>query len=117
MRWLTRAALAALSSVVSVFMACAYGVPWRFEKSGRVVTAGTSVGIPGIQAGCVLGGGLAASATTDADGHFTLHIDDTCDELRFTDVDGAANGAWQQTVLPFVASDETALVVELNPVP
>jgi hypothetical protein len=117
MRWLARAALAALSSFVSVFIACAYGTPWRYVKSGRVVGAGTSVGIPGIQAGCALGGGLAAVATTDAEGLFTLHIDDTCDELRFSDVDGAANGAYQQAVLPFVAADETELLVELTPVP
>src|SRR5512140_485932 len=117
MRWLTRAALAALSSVVSVFIACAYGTPWRYVKSGRVVGVGTSVGIPGIRVGCAVGATFSDVANTDADGLFTLHVEDACDEVRFTDVDGAANGAWQETVLPFVAADETGLLVELDPVP
>jgi hypothetical protein len=116
MRWLARVALAALSSVVSVFMACAYGTPWRYVKSGRVVGAGTSVGIPGIQVGCALGGELATFVTTEADGQFTLGVADTCDDLRFTDVDGAANGEYQAAVLPFTAADEHDLLVELDPV-
>lgn len=42
---------------------------------------------------------------------------DTCDELRFTDVDGSDNGEWQEATLPFVAADEVDLLVELEPAP
>lgn len=117
MRWLARAALAALGSVVTVFIACAYGVPWRYVKAGRVLDAATGQGIPGIRAGCRLGAGLVSYDVADADGDFELHVDSRCDELRFDDVDGAANGAYASTALPFTDGDELDLVVELEPAP
>src|SRR5512139_787180 len=117
MRWLARIALGALGSVVSVFIACAYGTPWRYVKAGRVVAAGTAEGIPGIEVGCVLGGGLADVASTDAGGRFTLHVDRSCDEVTFADVDGAQNGAYVDAALAFVAADELDLLVELERAP
>jgi hypothetical protein len=114
MRWLARAALAALGSVVSVFIACAYGVPYRFVKTGRVVDATTAQGIPGIRVGCVLGGGMAEARTSDAEGRFALEIESTCDALAFDDVDGAQNGAYASKSLPFTEGDEYDLLVELD---
>jgi hypothetical protein len=117
MRWLARAALAALGSVVSVFIACAYGTPWRYVKEGRVVDATTGEGIPGIQAGCLLAGGLVSSDLSDGEGRFALRVDSRCDEVGFTDVDGADNGAYAPQALPFTEGDETDLLIELEPAP
>jgi hypothetical protein len=117
MRWLARAALAALGSVVSVFIACAYGVPYRFVKTGRVVDATIAQGIPGIRVGCVVGGAVHESGSSDPEGRFALEIESTCDALAFDDVDGAQNGAYVSKALPFIEGDERDLLVELDPSP
>jgi hypothetical protein len=100
-----------------VFIACAYGVPWRYAKAGRVVDAAAGEGIPGIQAGCVLAGAVREADVSGADGGFALHIETRCDELRFTDVDGAENGAYATQAIPFTEGDEYDLLIELEPAP
>lgn len=118
MRWLARAALAALGSFSSVFIACAYGTPWRYTKSGHVLDAGTKQGIPGIQVACVDAASIVMRQTmTGASGRFELGLDVECDALAFTDVDGAENGAYAAASLPFASDDEPDLVVELTPAP
>src|SRR5512133_1792119 len=120
MRWLARAALAALGSMTSVFIACAYGVPWRYSKSGHVLDSATKQGIPGISVACV-GGVLGAQqvvkeTTTGVSGGWALGVDG-CDALVFADVDGAENGAYAGTTVPFTPDDQQDLVVELDPLP
>src|SRR5512133_348054 len=114
MRWLTRAALAALGSMTSVFIACAYGVPWRYEKSGHVRDAASKQGIPGIRVSCEVAGASRENTRTGADGAFLLGVDG-CDALGFSDVDGAANGTYAGTTIPFTAADERDMLVELDP--
>jgi hypothetical protein len=117
MRWLARAALAALGSVTTLFIACAYGVPWRYSKSGHVLDATTRQGITGIQVACVDAQGQAVRETRSASGGvFSLGVD-SCDALAFSDVDGAANGAYAPTTVPFTPQDESGMVVALEPVP
>jgi hypothetical protein len=117
MRWLARAALAALGSVVTVFIACAYGVPWRYAKAGHVVDAGTGEGIPGVRVGCLLGGVVGPSVLSGDGGAFQLHLDTRCDALAFDDVDGADHGAYASASLPFAEADELELLVALEPQP
>jgi hypothetical protein len=114
MRWLARAALAVLGSMTSVFIACAYGVPWRYEKSGHVRDAASKQGIPGILVSCEVAGTGRMDARTDVDGAFFLGVDG-CDALAFADVDGAANGTYAPASVPFTAVDERDMVVELDP--
>ncbi len=117
MRWLARAALAALGSVTTLFIACAYGVPWRYSKSGHVLDATTRQGIAGIQVACVDGQGQVLRDTRSAaDGVFSLGVD-ACDALAFADVDGADTGAYAPASVPFTPQDESGMVVELDPVP
>lgn len=117
MRWLARAALAALGSMTSFFIACAYGVPWRYEKAGRVLDATTQQGIGGISVACVDDVGAPLHATrTGPTGAFHLGVD-ACAALAFADVDGAENGAYLGASLPFTPGDERDLVVELEPSP
>jgi hypothetical protein len=119
MRWLMRAALAALGSMTSVFIACAYGVPWRYEKQGTVRDAVTKAGIPGVSVACTspaAGGGVVATTRTDDAGRFSLGVDG-CGALAFSDVDGAANGTYASATVAFTPSDERDMIVELDPVP
>lgn len=117
MRWLARAALAALGSVTTFFIACAYGVRWSYEKSGRVLDAGTRQGIPGIAVACAAPQGPPYNETrTGAGGAFSLGVD-TCAALTFTDVDGAENGAYAPVTVPFAPGDESGVIVEMGPVP
>jgi hypothetical protein len=117
MRWLARAALAALGTVTTFFIACAYGVPWRYSKSGHVLDAASRRGIAGIQVACVDAQGQAVRETrSTSDGAFSLGVD-ACEALAFADVDGAANGAYAPLTLPFTPQDESDIVVELDPVP
>src|SRR5512141_2452023 len=107
MRWLARAALAALGSVTTFFIACAYGVRWSYEKSGHVLDAATRRGIPGIAVACVAADGHPSNeARTGAGGAFSLGVD-TCAALTFADVDGAENGAYAPASLPFTPGDES----------
>ncbi len=117
MRWLARAALAALGSVTTLFIACAYGVPWRYSKSGHVLDAVTKQGIPGIQVACVGGQGEVLRDTRSAaGGAFSLGVD-ACEALTFADVDGAANGTYAPASVPFTPLDDSGMVVELDPLP
>jgi hypothetical protein len=121
MRWLARAALAALGSMTSFFIACAYGVPWRYDKSGHVVDATTRQGIAGIRVACTAADvpgtpRIVQETRTGPSGEFHLGVD-ACDALDVADVDGAENGSYAGTTLPFTPADEYDLVVELDPIP
>jgi hypothetical protein len=120
MRRLERLLLGILSSVVTVFIACAYGIPYAFHKAGRVRAAGTQDGIDGIDVSCADPVSDATMTVTRGGGHFLVAFDEgqrDCTALRFEDVDGAANGAWQPRVVTGVAGDQGSLDVELDPVP
>jgi hypothetical protein len=120
MRRVERLLLGLLSSVVTVFVACAYGVPFSFQKTGRVRASGTQDGIGGIQVFCADPAVDRPLAVSAPDGRFYLPIpegDRDCTTLRFEDADGAANGAWQPRLVTGVAGDQDGIDVELDPVP
>ncbi|BDG01139.1 peptidase associated/transthyretin-like domain-containing protein [Anaeromyxobacter oryzae] len=116
MRRLERLTLGLVSSVVTVFIACCYGIPYAFSKGGKVVDAGTKLGIGGIRVSCA-----DRSESTWADGsfYFAFHPGEPdCAALRFEDVDGADNGAYQPKLVEGVPPGEQRdLLVELDPVP
>lgn len=93
------------------------GTPWKYVKAGQVIDATTGSPIPGIRVDCVLGADTPDVAYAAGDGRFSLQIHDTCDQLAFSDVDGSANGLYLSTTLPFTETDETDMVVPLDPVP
>jgi len=120
MRHLERLLLGALSSAVTVFIACAYGVPYAFAKHGRVVDAATKLGIGGIRVTCADPALDRTMDVTGEDGTFFVPFKSgvvDCVALAFADVDGAAGGAYQQKIVTGVAGDQPDIVVELDPVP
>ncbi len=120
MRHLQRLLLGVLSSVVTVFIACAYGTPYAFSKRGRVVDASTKIGIGGIRLTCADPAIDRTMDVTGADGAFFVAFGRgvaDCVALAFEDVDGAANGAYQPKTVTGVAGEQPDIVVELDPVP
>jgi hypothetical protein len=95
MKILKRLALGALSGVSGVLIACAYGVSYSW--GGQVRDAVTSDPIPGIRVGCERDGQEVDSTTTGPDGEYRFNGETHCDELQFTDVDGAENGSYDAT--------------------
>lgn len=102
--WLLRA----VTTTVPVVIAACYGMAYRYTRQGRVVDRATGQGVAGMKVTCAQGG---ATASTGADGAFTLPDDDRCDSVQVEDADGAANGAYapgnatlprghQETVIP-----------------
>ena len=109
MKVMKRLLLGMVTAASGVLIACAYGMTmaWR----GRVVDSGTSQPIPGIRVTCEHLGITQGTATTNANGEWALG-NISCDQLTFTDVDGAANGAYDATTLenPYSHTDiNTAL--------
>lgn len=113
MKILKQLALGALTAASGVLIACAYGVSYVW--SGRVLGRDTQQPIPGIRVECVSGtSGTVATTTTDADGHFRIS-GPYCEALRFTDVDGAQNGAYDATTLEEPSGVTDGNQVELEP--
>ncbi len=95
MKIVKRIALGALTAVSGVLIACAYGMSYSWR--GQVRDSSTQQPIPGIQVGCVHNGQEVANTTTDTDGYYSMSESLDCDELTFTDVDGADNGQYDAT--------------------
>jgi hypothetical protein len=104
-----------VTGAVPFVIAACYGVMYSFSRSGRVVDAVTHQGIEGIQVTCRIGGMSGSVTSSWTDGNFLLDYDQPCDEVQFVDVDGAANGSYQATTVPFPASGD--LLVEMTPEP
>jgi putative lipoprotein (rSAM/lipoprotein system) len=88
-----------------------YGAPVPladFELDGKVVEAGTTLGIPGIEVQF-----FGTTVEADANGEWALSVDGTffCRSecaLHVRDVDGAANGAFAETSVEFSATQTGA---------
>lgn len=118
MRKLQRLLLGVLSSIVTVSIACAYGIPYAFAKRGRVVDVATKAGIAGIRVTCADPAGDRTLDVTDERGDFSVEFDRgqvDCVALAFDDVDGAEGGAYQQKTVTGVPGDQQDLVIELDP--
>jgi hypothetical protein len=95
-RSLARFFLWALTAAVPFVIAACYGVMYSFSRSGRVTDAVTGSGIRDIRVTCLSGTSTVDTATTEYDGSYALFSDVAdCDQIRFEDVDGAANGSYQ----------------------
>jgi hypothetical protein len=129
MRLLARPLLWLLTTAIPVFIAACYGAPGDFggdaglvpEKSvaGRVLSALTGSGIPYIRVSCLISGyeGLETYDETYSrpdDGAFELWSSEytPCEILRFEDVDGGENGAFQTLELSY-ADDGQEVIAEL----
>lgn len=112
MRALARLALWLGALGVPFTIACAYGMPVEYTKSGKVVDADTHEGIEGIQVTCLGGGVERGSALSGADGSVAIETatEDECDTYEAEDVDGAANGSYQPASLPGGAGTFTILM-------
>lgn len=111
MKVLKRMLLGAVTAASGVLIACAYGMTYSWR--GRVLDRTTSQPIPGIQVTCEDSGSTLGTTTTDANGEWSFG-DISCAQLTFTDVDGAANGAYDATALEN-PSPNSDIVTELQP--
>ena len=130
---LARPFLWLLTAAIPVFIAACYGPPmeddWDSgpdpEKSvaGRVLSALTGSGIPYIKVSCLVSGRDGPEVydetySAPGDGAFELWSSEItpCEILRFEDVDGADNGAYQTLELSYVddGQDVVAEMVEQN---
>jgi putative lipoprotein (rSAM/lipoprotein system) len=102
-----------LGAVVPVIIACAYGTPFRFAKSGKVQDATTKNAIPGIQVSCLQDGQSDNETWTDTDGQFYLEYNE-CSELKFEDIDGTENGEYESHTTALGSPDQE-ITVELQP--
>ena len=134
MKLLAKSLLWLLTTAIPVFIAACYGAPmdgdWNDggtdpEKSvaGRVLSALTGSGIPYIKVSCVISGYSGEEVYDDTysapdDGAFELWSSEytPCEILRFEDVDGADNGAYQTLELSYVddGQDVVAEMIEQN---
>jgi len=130
MKWLVKPFFWLLTSAIPVFIAACYGAPgfpddWDDgpdpEKSipGRVLSALTGSGIPYIRVSCLLYGYDDLEVYDEAysapdDGAFELWSSEytPCEVLRFEDVDGEENGAFQPLETDY-ADDGQPVVVQL----
>jgi hypothetical protein len=110
----SRLLLKTITAAAPVFMAACYGPPIGFYKAGTVVDSVSGAGIPGVQVECLEGGQVMDTRATGTDGSFVMSTDASCDQLRFTDIDGAANGSYTAQTVAAV-DDGTELTVQLAP--
>ncbi|MBI5502459.1 MAG: hypothetical protein HY907_19605 [Deltaproteobacteria bacterium] len=104
-----------VTGVTSFAIAACYGVMYAYQRTGRVTDAVTHAGIDGIQVNCLVGGVVHSGSSTYDGGRFYLDYDSPCDQVQFTDVDGATNGSYlPRTVAPPPSGE---LDVELTPGP
>jgi hypothetical protein len=120
-----------LTTAIPVFIAACYGGPFdgRWDEdagpdpeksvAGRVLSALTGSGIPYIRVSCVISGYGGEQVYDDTysapgDGAFELWSSEytPCEILRFEDVDGADNGAYQTLELNYV-DDGSDVVAEM----
>jgi len=104
-----------VTGVTSFAIAACYGVMYAYQRTGRVTDAVTHAGIDGIQVECLVDGAVHTGSSTFGGGSFYLDYDTPCDQVQFTDVDGAANGTYQPRTVPLPATGD--IDVELTPGP
>lgn len=120
LRRLAKPILWLLTTAIPVFIAACYGSPGDYsdggtgydpEKSitGRVLSALTGSGIPYIKVSCFIAEYAGQDVYDETyskpgDGAFELWSSEytPCEILRFEDVDGAQNGAYQTLELNYV---------------
>jgi hypothetical protein len=110
MKIVKRMALGALSAATSVLIACAYGMSYSW--GGYVRDSDTSDPIPGIRVDCEKDTQQVATATTNANGYYEFGEGVECDQLLFTDVDGADNGSYDATQITLVDGGSTDVEME-----
>lgn len=111
MKVLKRMLLGVVTAASGVLIACAYGMTYSWR--GRVVDHTTTQPIPGIRVTCVGSGSTQGTTTTDSNGEWQFG-NIYCEQLTFTDVDGAANGAYDATTLENPSSGNP-IITELEP--
>ncbi len=116
LRRIAKPALWLMTSAIPVFIAACYGTAYNEpEALSGTVKNNLGQGISNILVTCFGKQGVERDSTYTAggDGAFYLEIQDAdaCTTLRFDDVDGAENGAYQSTS---VAVDESDLNIVLQ---
>ena len=114
MKAIHRMCLWVLGLIMPVFIAACYGMPYGFSKTGRVLDRNTRKGISGLKVTCLDGTADWNYYHTADGGHFMLDYDSPCSEVRVEDVDGPANGHYQDRSVPFCKDCET-LEIEVEP--
>ena len=114
MKWLEKVFLGLMTAVAPVYIACAYGSPFNYDKQGMVVDAETKEGIPGIEVTCLVADQETSTAVSSQDGSFVLSYDEPCELVRCVDVDGEDNGGLYQTRLVPVDENADSWTVEMS---
>ena len=109
MRALPRILLTIVGAVSPLVIAACYGPRVGYLREGRVTDKLTHAAVAGIQVSCGRGE-MQARALTGPDGRFA--VGGSCQQVEFTDVDGATGGAYQDSSVPAQDIGE----VELAPV-
>jgi hypothetical protein len=104
-----------VTGAIPFVIAACYGVLYQYQRNGKVLDAVTRNGIEGIEVNCMVGDAVESTNISYSGGAFYLEYNTPCDEVRFTDVDGATNGSYQSRTIPLPASGD--IVVELTPEP
>lgn len=116
MKLISKLLLFMLGLITPVFIAACYGAGYMYSKTGRVIDSETSQGIDNIQVTCIRNGANYYSDQyySYADGTFYVEYNTACDQLRFEDIDGEANGGfYEPRTIPF-NEDCEELTVELH---
>ena len=132
MKLFAKPLLCLLTTAIPVFIAACYGPPMEdadggtdpeTSLTGRVLCALTGSGIPYIKVSCLVSGRDGQEVydetySAPGDGAFELWSSDytPCEVLRFEDVDGAENGAFQTLEMEYVdnGQDVEAQLLEQN---
>jgi len=114
MKWLDKLLLGLMTAVAPVYIACAYGSPYSYDKHGKVVDADTKQGIEGIEVTCLRADQEVSVVDSGSDGSFVLSYDEPCDQARFVDIDGEDNGGLYQTNLVPFDEDAVNWTVEMS---
>jgi len=110
MKNLSRALLKLLTLGIPVVIAACYGMPYKYNASGKVIDKGSHQPIPGISVACLKTDGSTLTATTTGqDGSFYIGSDTGCAGLSATDVDGATNGSFKPASAPFSDTDNVTI--------
>jgi hypothetical protein len=83
-----------------VVLAACYGPPMKSMLEGSVVDGASKEGIKGIEVSCMVGKDKVATVLSGPAGKFMLNSPMPCEELMFRDIDGDANGRYQEKQAP-----------------
>ena len=126
-RQIARFFLWALTAAVPFVIAACYGVMYEYDGPniftyrGRVIDRVTREGVSSISLQCLRFGDILSSSSTEPDGSFefsvTVEQESGCDEISATDIDGSANGSYQNQTVDMTVTGTDDIIIILTPEP